>query len=390
MLHEALKSAQIAQSRAESVSRRDTIPKMTVPESLIDSIFSGDTRDLLSQLPDESVDLVVSSPPYNLGKEYESRVALDKYVETQAEILSECARVLKPTGSIFWQVGAYSEKGTLIPLDIKFFPILEGLGLQPRNRIIWVRQHGLHARNKFSARHETVLWFTKTDDYKFTLDPVRVPQKYQGKTFHKGDKKGELSCNPDGKNPGDIWAFRNVKHNHEEQTIHPCQFPEDMIARIVLATTVEGDTVLDPYMGTGTAAVVARDFGRRFVGAESDPSYCEVAGRRLSGLPDAEGSFANLKCLRAWVDKTGEPIANFRFDAQTGKKPSSTSRINSEEHHLQELERRLGLEETAFSQRERTGNIDPDLMSQITTTTRTAKPPSVRDEAKQSPDSLFS
>ncbi|MGK7963008.1 DNA methyltransferase [Crocosphaera sp.] len=107
-----------------------------------------------------------------------------------------------------------------MPLDIRFFPILESCGLIPRNRIIWIRQHGLHARNQFSCRHETILWFTKSNEYIFNLDPIRVPQKYQNKKHYKGQKKGELSCNPKGKNLGDIWLFRNVKHNHEEQTIH--------------------------------------------------------------------------------------------------------------------------------------------------------------------------
>lgn len=206
----------------------------------LNSIVLGDCKELLSTLPSESIDLVVSSPPYNLGKEYEARKALELYLSEQAIILKECVRVLKKTGSIFWQVGAFSDNGILIPLDVRYFVILEQLGLQPRNRIIWARQHGLHATRKFSCRHETILWFTKSDHYIFNLDSVRVPQKYQNKKHYRGERKGELSCNPEGKNPGDIWLFRNVKHNHEEQTIHPCQFPEDLISRIVLATTNTG------------------------------------------------------------------------------------------------------------------------------------------------------
>jgi adenine-specific DNA-methyltransferase len=355
---------------------------MDLPSDFLDTIVLGNCRDLLAALPEESVDLVVSSPPYNLGKEYESRVALEHYIEEQRLVLAECTRVLKRTGSIFWQVGAYSDKGTLIPLDIRFFPMLESLGLQPRNRIMWVRQHGLHARRKFSARHETVLWFTKTDDYVFNLDPVRVPQKYQGKTFHKGDRYGEPSCNPDGKNPGDIWSFRNVKHNHQEQTIHPCQFPEDFVARIVLAATDEGGIVLDPYIGTGTSAIVARDVGRHFVGSEIDEAYYGVALRRLSGEPDEHGSFANLKCLRSWVQRTGEPIERYRFDVQVGKRPSAKAKINSEEHHLAELEARLEMEETVFGQRVRNGEADPELLARIATTTRNGNGES-RDRGKR-------
>lgn len=319
----------------------------------LDRIFFSDCMDLLRSLPDGCVDLVVSSPPYNLGKEYEARTALEHYLDEQTSVLAECCRVLKHTGSIFWQVGAFSDRGILVPLDIRFFPILESLGLRPRNRVMWIRQHGLHASRKFSCRHETILWFTKSDDYIFDLEPIRVPQKYKNKKHYRGDRKGELSCNPDGKNPGDIWMFRNVKHNHEEQTIHPCQFPEDLIARIVLSTTAEGGVVLDPYMGTGTSAVVARDHGRHFMGAELDDKYHSVAERRLAGLPDENSCFPNLKTLRDYVERTGEPIEKFRFEKQVGNRPTerSKAKIFPERHHREELEKRLDYEEAAFSAR---------------------------------------
>lgn len=316
----------------------------------LDTVFQGDCIDLLKQLPSGVVDLVVSSPPYNIGKEYESRKALEHYLEDQAKVLAECVRVLKPGGSIFWQVGSFTDKGALIPLDIKFFPILESLGLTPRNRIVWVRQHGLHASKKFSGRHETILWFTKGDKYHFDLDAVRVPQKWQNKKAHRGDNKGELTCNPEGKNPGDVWVFQNVKHNHEEQTIHPAQFPEGLIARILLATAPEGGVVLDPFMGTGTTAVVARDHGRHFLGAELDVNYHKVALRRLSGEPDESNCFPNLKTLRAYVARTRLPIEHFRFDVQVGKVASHghSSKINTEEHHNEELTKRLQYEADAF------------------------------------------
>ncbi|MEG4575237.1 DNA methyltransferase [Microcoleus sp. N3A4] len=317
----------------------------------LDRIFLGNCLELLSSLPDECVDLVVSSPPYNLGKEYETKQALNIYLEEQRIVLQECSRILKKSGSLFWQVGAFSDRGMLIPLDIRFFPILESCGLIPRNRIIWGRQHGLHGRKKFSCRHETILWFTKSDEYIFNLDDIRVPQKYQNKKHYRGSRKGELSCNPDGKNPGDIWMFRNVKHNHEEQTIHPCQFPEDLIARIVLTTTVKGNVVLDPYMGSGTAAVVAKNCDRHFIGAELDLKYYQVALRRLSGEPDERGYFPNLKTLRDYVEKTGQPIEAFRFDVQVGKKATerSKAKIYPEEYHLEEMEKRLLYEEAAFA-----------------------------------------
>lgn len=317
----------------------------------LDQIFLGNCLELLSSLPDKCVDLVVTSPPYNLGKEYEAKQALEIYLEEQTVVLKECTRILKNTGSLFWQVGAFSERGMLIPLDIRFFPILESCGLIPRNRIIWARQHGLHAQKKFSCRHETILWFTKSNEYTFNLKAVRVPQKYQNKKHYRGNLKGQLSCNPEGKNPGDLWMFRNVKHNHEEQTIHPCQFPEDLIARIVLATTQKDEVVFDPYMGSGTVAIVARDYKRHFMGAELEPKYHKVALRRLSGQPDENNCFPNLKTLRDYVEQTSQPIEKFRFDVQAGKRPSERShaKIHSEEYHLNEIQERLLYEEAAFA-----------------------------------------
>ncbi|HEV3386336.1 MAG TPA: DNA methyltransferase [Gemmata sp.] len=325
--------------------------KMNNIELPLDNIYLGDCRKLLSDLPNGCVDLVVSSPPYNLGKEYEAKRGLEIYLTEQKEILKQCARILAPTGSLFWQVGAFADEGMLIPLDIRFFPIIEACGMIPRNRIIWARQHGLHATRKFSCRHETILWFTKSDKWIFNMDAIRVPQKYQNKTFHKGDRHGELSCHPDGKNPGDIWLFRNVKHNHEEQTIHPCQFPEDLITRILLATTSENQVVFDPFMGAGTVAVVARNQNRRFMGAELDSRYHSVAIRRLKGEPDDTGCFPNLKTLRDYCERTGRSVEEFRFDVQVGANatPRTSAKIYPEEHHLKELEERLLYEEAAFA-----------------------------------------
>ncbi len=202
-------------------------------------LFEGDCLDLLKTIPDNTIKLVVTSPPYNLGKEYETRLHLQKYLDQQKKIITECARVLSDEGSICWQVGNYVDNGRIVPLDIVLYPIFESLGLQLRNRIVWHFGHGLHASKRFSGRYEVVMWFTKSNNYTFNLDPIRVPQKYPQKKHFKGPKKGELSGNPLGKNPSDIWDIPNVKSNHIEKTIHPCQFPIELIERLVLSMTNE-------------------------------------------------------------------------------------------------------------------------------------------------------
>ncbi len=244
-------------------------------------VFHGNCLELLKQIPDESMQLIVTSPPYNIGKEYEKRLKLAKYLEQQATVIKECVRVLKSTGNICWQVGNYVDGGSIIPLDTVLYPIFRDLGLKMRNRIIWHFEHGLHCSRRFSGRYETIIWFTKTDNYKFNLDPVRIPQKYPGKKHFKGPQAGQYSSNPLGKNPGDLWIIPNVKSNHVEKTIHPCQFPVELIERFVLSMTDDDDWVFDPFLGVGTTIVAAIRHGRRGVGAEIVKDYIEIAENRI-------------------------------------------------------------------------------------------------------------
>lgn len=254
--------------------------QFSLEENLV--LYQGDCRRLLATVPDGAIKLVVTSPPYNLGKEYENRLDLKTYLDQQAEIIEQCVRVLDGTGSICWQVGNFVDNGEIVPLDIKLFPIFEKLGLQMRNRIIWHFGHGLHASKRFSGRYETIMWFTRSNDYTFNLDAVRVPQKYPDKKHFKGPRAGELSCNPLGKNPSDIWDIPNVKSNHVEKTEHPCQFPVELVERLVLSLTNVDDWVLDPFMGVGSSAIAAIMHGRRAVGAEVVSSYLKIAKRRIS------------------------------------------------------------------------------------------------------------
>jgi len=206
---------------------------------------------------------------------------LEAYLEQQKAVISECVRCLSPRGSICWQVGNYVDRGAIIPLDTVLYPIFTQHGLKMRNRIIWHFEHGLHCSRRFSGRYETIVWFTKSDDYVFSLDPVRVPQKYPGKKYFKGPKAGKYSCNPLGKNPGDLWVIPNVKSNHIEKTEHPCQFPVELTERLVLSMTNEGDWVFDPFLGTGTTVIAAIRHGRRGAGAEIVPRYIQLARQRI-------------------------------------------------------------------------------------------------------------
>lgn len=235
-------------------------------------------------LPDESMSLIVTSPPYNIGKAYEKRTSAEQYIETQAACIAEATRLLAPTGSICWQVGNYVDNSEVVPLDIVLYPIFKNHGLQLRNRIIWMFGHGLHCQKRFSGRYETILWFSKTDDYTYNLDPVRVPAKYPKKKYFKGPKKGQFSGNPLGKNPSDVWDIPNVKSNHVEKTDHPCQFPVGLVERLVLALTNTGESVLDPYLGVGSTAIAALKHGRHAYGCDLEQSYIDTAWKRIHQL----------------------------------------------------------------------------------------------------------
>lgn len=262
-------------------------------------IANSDTTAFLKTIPNDTARLVVSSPPYNIGKPYEKRTKLDQYLEWQLGVLRECARVLQDDGSLCWEVGNYMESGEVYPLDTFFYRMIkEELGLKLRNRIVWSFEHGLHASKRFSGRYEVILWFTKSDSYVFNLDPVRVPQKYPGKRHFKGPNQGKLSGNPLGKNPGDIWKIvaddweneiwdiPNVKSNHPEKTVHPAQFPIELVERLVLALTNPGDTLIDPFMGVGSSVLAAMLHGRKAIGVDRDSEYTRIAYDRTRALQD--------------------------------------------------------------------------------------------------------
>jgi adenine-specific DNA-methyltransferase len=281
---------------------------MKVKEPLFDYISSkvqyelknGDALKSLQKMKDGTFDLIITSPPYNIGKSYEVKTSIESYLSTQEGIITELVKKLSDKGSLCWQVGNYVDKGEVFPLDMFYYQIFKSHGLKLRNRIIWHFGHGLHASNRFSGRYETILWFTKTDDYIFNLDSVRVPSKYPGKLHFKGPKRGQLSGNPLGKNPSDVWQIvvkdwenelwniPNVKSNHPEKTEHPCQYPVELIERCVLALTVEGGWVLDPFAGVGSTIIGALKNNRNAIGIEKEKDYCKIAQKRINDLNEGK------------------------------------------------------------------------------------------------------
>ena len=209
-----------------------------------------------------------------------------------------------------------------MPLDYIVYDIFTSMSekldnpLILRNRIVWTFGHGLNSTARFSGRHEMILWFTKGTQTIFNLDEVRIPQKYPGKRSYKGPNKGQLSGNPIGKNPSDVWDIPNVKANHIEKTIHPCQFPVTIPQRLIKALTNKNGLVLDPFMGSGTTGVAALVEGRRFVGSEIQKSYFDISVGRIKDA--AEGK------AKVREDK---PVAEPNPNATVAKLPDEFRKI---------------------------------------------------------------
>ncbi|MCX5592503.1 DNA-methyltransferase [Alcaligenes endophyticus] len=271
------------------------------------TLLTGDALRLAKTLPDNSIDMIFSSPPYCMGKEYESTNNVSDFLAQHQRLLPELVRILKPGGSLCWQTGNHVKDGVVTPLDSLIISLLiSDERVQLRNRVVWSVGHGLHCTNRFSGRHETILWYSKGNNYKFNLDAVRVPQKYPGKRHSKGPRKGELSGNPLGKNPGDVWEIPNVKAHHIEKTAHPCQFPVALPQKFIRALTEQDDLILDPFMGSGSTGVAAIIEGRRFLGSDIDPSYVAIAEERVQSALKGKAK------VRAWNQALAEPNPNER------------------------------------------------------------------------------
>lgn len=230
-----------------------------------------------------------------MGKEYETSQDIADFKSTHLSLAPLLVRALKDGGSLCWQVGHHVRNGVTLPLDAIVYQIFaDQPELLLRNRIIWVFRHGVHANRRFSGRHETVLWFTKGQEYEFNLDAVRVPQKYPGKKHYKGAKKGLFSGNPRGMNPSDVWEIPNVKARHVEKTEHPCQYPVALVQRLIKALVPLGGLIVDPFLGSGTSAVAAVAESCRFIGCDRNARYTAIARRRVKQIQSGLKNFRPL------------------------------------------------------------------------------------------------
>ena len=283
-----------------------------------------DAIDFCRKIPDETVKLIITSPPYNIGKSYETKINIQDYIKNFESMISEFVRILSNDGSICWQTGNFVEDGEIYPLDIYFYPVFKKYGLKLRNRIIWHFGHGLHCTKRFSGRYENILWFTKSDEYTFNLDDVRIPSKYPGKKYFKGAKKGTFSGNPKGKNPEDVWEMTlnrlyedwddliweipNVKNNHPEKLAHPCQYPVELAERCILALTNENDIVYDPFVGVGSTLVAALKNNRKAWGSEREKNFVDIGLERLQKL--REGTLSTRPIYqKIWTPSANDSIA---------------------------------------------------------------------------------
>lgn len=242
----------------------------------------GDCRDLLKKMPDNSVNLVITSPPYNIGKpygKYSDKKTLDEWKELINEVSHEIYRVLKPNGSFFLNLSPipYGKDKEILPLPFIGYEILKNNNFKIRNIITWTFNNMQNCTNRLSGRYENIIWAVKDlNNYIFNLDDVRIPYITQN------DKRLTGS----GRNPTDVWYFNRVNNVTKKKLNlnHPTIYPMDMIERIILMASNENDVVLDPFLGSGTTVAAAIKLNRKGIGYEIDDNYKEEIKSRISNI----------------------------------------------------------------------------------------------------------
>ena len=240
----------------------------------------GDCRELLKTVPSKSVRLVVTSPPYNIGKpygKYKDKISLCDWQELLNDVTKEVYRILTPDGAFFLNLSPVpiGNSKEIVPLPFIGYKIFKDNGLYLRNMITWTFNNMQNCTNRLSVRYENILWGVKDlDNYIFNLDDIRIPY------ISKGDKR--LS-EGGGRNPTDVWYFNRVNNMTKKKLglSHPTIYPLPMIVRIVKMATNLGDTVLDPFAGSGTSLVASKIMGRNCIGFELDGKYKSECMKRL-------------------------------------------------------------------------------------------------------------
>lgn len=245
------------------------------------AIYCADCRETLRRCPSEFFDLTVTSPPYNIGKEYESRLPLEEYVNWCGSWMKEVYRVTGTTGAFWLNVGYVDMPGKAKALPLPYL-LWDKSPFHLIQEVVWNYGAGVAGKRFLSPRNEKLLWYVKDPDcYTFNLDAIRDPDV----KYPKQKKNGKLRCNTIGKNPSDVWQIAKVTSGQDrasrQRTAHPAQFPLDLVNRLVLGFSNPGEIVLDPFMGSGTVAISCLDQGRKIVGIEIKPEYCEIAARRI-------------------------------------------------------------------------------------------------------------
>lgn len=247
------------------------------------------SSEVMEELPDKSVALMVTSPPYNInigygnkwqngklletkGKKYSDNLVETEYRAMLERVISETKRVLKDNGQIWFNIKNRYDKGNIIP-PFWVMDYFEDMYL--KNIIIWNFDWGGSTSKRFCSRYEYIFFFTKNkEDYVFNLEDVKIPAL----NYRPDRYKSQL------KNPSDVWRISLVSGNSPERTEHPAQYPEELIERIIKTGTNKGDLVLDPFMGSGTTAVTAYKLGRQYVGYEIEKDFIDIAENRLRNV----------------------------------------------------------------------------------------------------------
>jgi len=300
-------------------------------KSMLDQTAKSDVLDFFAGLPDDSIAAHISSPPYNLNKQYGAGPSADAMRYTYfhgwlQQTVSEMARTVTPGGVVCLNTGKTRDwTEHLLPMDVMLFEDLRRSGLTFQTRIVWTVPHGLTPANRPADRYETILVFSKGEP-RFNSNAARIPQKQPGKRAFKGPNKGNLSGNPYGAAPTDVWSdIPTVRHNHPERAFgaHPAQFPVALAKRLVLLYTLPGETVCDAFCGSGSTPVAAIETGRHFTGADlfyEDLRAKRIANAKLDSFSPLTGvtdeSVAVWQAEARRVDLRAEPVTAAKEAAQ--------------------------------------------------------------------------